>query len=124
MIINTKDIKHIYVAAQHIDMRKQINGLALLVTETFDMDVMDHSLFIFTNRSRKQIKMLYYDYNGFWLFTRKLENGYFHIKEYDDKNTVEITERQLSRLVEGLIYESDFIPLEGQKSTMRRPILI
>ena len=51
MIINVDEIKHIYVSAQYQDMRKQINGLSVLVSNCFDMDVMDHSLFIFTNRS-------------------------------------------------------------------------
>ena len=56
MIINVDEIKHIYVSAQYQDMRKQINGLSVLVSNCFDMDVMDHSLFIFTSRSCTQIK--------------------------------------------------------------------
>ena len=50
MIINVDEIKHIYVSAQYQDMRKQINALSVLVASCFDMDVMDHSLFIFINR--------------------------------------------------------------------------
>ena len=45
MIINVDEIKHIYVSAQYQDMRKQINGLSVLVSNCFDMDVLDHSLF-------------------------------------------------------------------------------
>ncbi len=43
MIINVDEIKHIYVSAQYQDMRKQINGLSVLVSNCFDMDVMDHA---------------------------------------------------------------------------------
>lgn len=46
MIINLGEIKHIYGSAQYQDMRKQINGLSVLVASYCDMDVMDHSLFI------------------------------------------------------------------------------
>ena len=67
MIINTDEIKNIYVAKQFCDMRKQIDDLALIVTSQFSMTVLDHSLFIFTNASRNRIKMLYYESNGFWL---------------------------------------------------------
>jgi len=49
MIINTDEIKNIYVAKQFCDMRKQIDGLALNVTSQFNMNVLDHSLLTFTN---------------------------------------------------------------------------
>ena len=40
MIINTDEIKNIYVAKQFCDMRKQIDGLALIVTSQFSMTVL------------------------------------------------------------------------------------
>ena len=52
MIINTDEIKNIYVAKQFCNMRKQIDGLALIVTSQFSMNVLDHSLFIFTDFSK------------------------------------------------------------------------
>lgn len=65
MLINNDEIKNIYVAKQFCDMRKQIDDLTLIVTSQFSMNVLDHSLFIFTNASRNRIKMLYYEANGF-----------------------------------------------------------
>lgn len=55
MIINTDEIKNIYVAKQFCDMRKQIDGLALIVTSQFSINVLDHSLFIFTDFSQSYI---------------------------------------------------------------------
>ena len=52
MIINTDEIKNIYVSKQFCDMRKQIDGLALIVTSQFSMN---HSLFIFTDFSPSYI---------------------------------------------------------------------
>ena len=48
-------IKNIYVAKQFCDMRKQIDDLALIVTSQFSMNVLDHSLFIFTDFSPSYI---------------------------------------------------------------------
>lgn len=124
MIIDTKEIKHIYVSARHQNMRKQMNGLTLLVTGSFDMDVMDHSLFIFTNRSCTQVKMLYYDYSGFWLISRKLAKGHFRIAEHEGGNVVEIDRNQLERLVEGMAYESEFIPRKGEKGAEKKAVFI
>ena len=53
MIINTDEIKNIYVAKQFCDMRKQIDGFTLNVTSQFNMNISDHSLFIFTKERRK-----------------------------------------------------------------------
>ncbi len=106
MIINTDEIKNIYVSKQYCDMRKQIAGLSLIVTAEFKMNVLDHSLFIFTNASRNRIKMLYYEANGFWLFTRRLENGRFKFKKHEKTGVLMITPQQLNWLIEGLEFEN------------------
>ncbi|UTY39938.1 IS66 family insertion sequence element accessory protein TnpB [Allocoprobacillus halotolerans] len=66
------------------------------------------SLFIFTNKARNRIKILYYESNGFWLFIKRLEHGRFKIEEHDDSNTREITSTQLNWLLEGLEFEEKF----------------
>ena len=91
MIINTDEIKNIYVSKQFFDMRKSIDGLALIVSSQFNMNVLDHSLFIFCNASRNRIKMLYYESNGFWLFTRRLENGIFKFHKQEENGVNMIT---------------------------------
>ena len=55
MIINTDEIKNIYVVKQFWDMRKQIDDLDSIVTSQFSMTVLDHSLFIFTDFSPSYI---------------------------------------------------------------------
>lgn len=105
MIINADEVKNIYVSTHFVDMRKSIDGLTLIVHSQFQMNVLDHSLFIFTNRSRNRIKILYYESNGFWLFIKRLEHGKFKIKESQESLTRAITYRQLSWLLEGLEYD-------------------
>lgn len=105
MIINADEVKNIYVSTHFVDMRKSIDGLTLIVHSQFQMNVLDHSLFIFTNRSRNRIKILYYESNGFWLFIKRLERGKFKIQESQESLTRAITSRQLSWLLEGLEYD-------------------
>lgn len=69
------------------------------------MNVLNHCLFIFTNRSRNHIKILYYENNGFWLFIKRLEHGKFKIQESQDSLTKVITPRQLNWLMEGLEFD-------------------
>ena len=102
MIINVDEVKYIYLSNQYIDMRKSIDGLTLIVHSQFQMNVLDHSLFIFTNKSRNRIKILYYESNGFWLLTKRLEHGKFKVYEDQNSYTKSISSIQLNWLLEGL----------------------
>jgi transposase len=58
-------------------MRKSIDSLAALVQESFSLDPFSQCLFVFCNRERNKLKILYWEHNGFWLFYRRLERGTF-----------------------------------------------
>ena len=59
------------------DMRKQINGLALIVQEQMEMDPFQDALFVFCNRGRRIVKALYWDRTGFCLWIKRLERHRF-----------------------------------------------
>jgi hypothetical protein len=58
----------VFVKPGPTDMRKQINGLSILVTEELGMDPLDGSLFLFCNKQRPILKVIYWDRNGFCLW--------------------------------------------------------
>lgn len=107
MIINTDEIKNIYLSNHYVDMRKSIDGLTQIVNLQFQMNLLDHSLFIFTNRAGNRIKILYYESNSFWLFIKRIEHGRFKIIEKDDSQTRTITQTQLNWLLEGLEFDEN-----------------
>lgn len=67
----------VYVSTQPVDMRKGFNGLFALVTEKLEADPLGGSLFVFTNKSRNRVKILYWDGSGLWVFAKRLEEGRF-----------------------------------------------
>jgi hypothetical protein len=67
----------VYLARGATDLRKSIDGLCALVSYSFELDPMSASLFVFCNRDRDKLKILYWDNNGFWLLYRRLETGRF-----------------------------------------------
>ncbi len=67
----------IYLASLPIDMRKSIDGLSMLVSAEFGQNPCSGSGYVFYNRGRNKIKMLYFDRNGFVLFYKRLERGRF-----------------------------------------------
>ncbi len=76
MIGDTASLK-VYLAPGITDMRKSINGLALIVNEVLALDPFSESLFVFCNRGRNKLKILHWQTNGFWLYYRRLEKGRF-----------------------------------------------
>jgi len=64
-MLNEVSIDRVYLARGSTDLRKSIDGLAILVKEGFDLDPFSPSLFVFCNRGRDKLKILYWDHNGF-----------------------------------------------------------
>lgn len=68
---------HVHLACGATDLRKSVDGLAVLVREGFHLDPFSTGLFVFCNRQRNKLKILKWDHNGFWLYYRGLERGRF-----------------------------------------------
>jgi transposase len=67
----------ILVAIDAVDGRKGIDSLAQLCREKLDADPFSGCLFIFRTRSRRSIRILAYDGQGFWIATKRLSKGRF-----------------------------------------------
>ena len=92
----------VYLAAGSTDMRKAVNGLMVLVADVMEGDPFSSHLFIFCNRLRDKIKILYWHNNGCWLFYRRLERQRFWWPGEGEQASIEITSRELSWLPEDL----------------------
>lgn len=92
----------VYLAAGATDMRKQIDGLAALVVDVLQADPFSDHLFVFCNRSRDKLKILYWHNNGFWLWYRRLERERFWWPAPQSVTPVILSIRELGWLLEGL----------------------
>ena len=98
------------VALQPIDLRKSFNGLHGMVTERLGEDPRAGALFVFANKRRTRIKILYWDGTGFWVLTKRLEEGTFSWPRDIEASRVKL---QLSP--EALALLTDGIDLHGAK---------
>ena len=101
----------VYLATGYTDMRKAINGLSIMVQAQLELDPFSGHLFVFCNRSRNIIKILYWDINGFCLWQKRLEKQTFKWPG-SEKEVMDLEPRQLTWLLDGL----DPITLNGHKS--------
>lgn len=67
----------IFVALGVTDMRKSFDTLAEVVRGVMGEDPLSGQVFVFSNRARNRIKILWWDRGGFWLLARRLERGTF-----------------------------------------------
>jgi len=94
----------VYLAVGATDMRKAINGLALLVETQLEQSALSGHLFVFCNRARTIVKALYWDHNGFCLWQKRLEAERFRWPKSQDE-VLEVDPRQLQWLLSGLEVE-------------------
>lgn len=91
----------IYLALGVTDMRKSINGLSLIVSEQFELDLFAGSLFAFCNRKRDLVKILYWNENGFCVWMKRLEKDIFQWPD-SEHEVMEIDQSSLDWLLHGL----------------------
>jgi len=101
-MLNQKLVSNVYLACGSTDMRKSIDGLAIIVQMSFKLDPFSHAMFVFCNAKRDKLKILYWENNGFWLYYRRLEKGRFSWPDRSGDRVLPITERQLRWLLDGL----------------------
>ena len=91
----------IFLAIDSADMRKGFDGLAQLVRERIAQDPLSGHLFVFRNRRRDRIKVLYWDRDGFALWYKRLEKGTFRFPEANC-GRVEVTPAEMAAVLEGI----------------------
>jgi transposase len=92
----------VYLHREPVDFRKQINGLSVLVQNDLSMNPFDPSLYVFSNRNRRQIKLLYWARNGFCLWQKRLEEDRFPWPREDEREVITVTEQELTWLLSGI----------------------
>lgn len=94
-------LPEVYLCRDPIDFRKGINGLAVLVEEYLSLNPFSETLFVFCNRQRNRVKILYWEHSGFCLWQKRLEKSRFHWPRKQQGDIVTLTGQQLNWLLDG-----------------------
>ena len=116
-MLSLSNSEQAYLACGVTDLRKSIDGLAAIVQMRFELDPFSNCLFLFCNKNKDKIKILQWEYSGFWLYYKRLEKGKF--KWPSNENEVKcINERQLRWLLDGLSLEQPNAHKEVKQRTL------
>ena len=99
IMIEFKFLK-VFLYRDYVDMRKSMNGLSAIVEEGLGRNPLDGSLYVFSNRSRKILKMLYWDKTGYAIWHKRLEEARYKWPRYGEQS-VGLTSEQLHFLLSG-----------------------
>lgn len=93
----------VYLCTCPCDMRRSFDGLHALVTSVLELDAFAGHLFVFSNRRRDRVKILYWDRDGFAVWAKRLEQGTYAIP-FTTGGTMrsEITAQELGALLSGI----------------------
>jgi transposase len=97
----------IFLCTTPAHINGSIDRLMGQVQEIFDQDPTSGHLFLFFNRSRNRVKILFWDCDGFCIWYKRLERGTFQLlTTTHDEQGIELSQVQLNRLLGGLDLES------------------
>ena len=93
----------VYLCTSPCDMRRGFDGLHALVTNTMRLDALGGHLFVFSNRRRDRVKILYWDHDGFAVWAKRLEEGTYAMPfSSDGEQPSEISAQELGALLSGI----------------------
>ena len=96
-----EDFDAIYLHREPVDFRKWVNGLSSIVEGEMKLDPFSRSLFVFTNRDRTRLKILYWDRTGYACWFKRLEKDKFPWPRKFTEAVVQIGSRELDWLLDG-----------------------
>jgi transposase len=91
----------IYLHVDAVDFRKSINGLVVVVEQQLELSPFSDALFIFCNKHKNKLKILYWDKTGFALWYKRLEKQRFKWPKDNELSRLALSEQQLNWLLDG-----------------------
>ena len=95
----------VFLYRRPTDMRKSFHGLVALTESALKKDPLSGSFFVFVNRRRDRIKILYWGQTGFCIWYQQLQQGTYQLPSHDsldEQDTLEVTRSQLSLILDGI----------------------
>ena len=91
----------IFLRPGYTDLRKAVNGLAMIVEQEMEGEVFSGNVYLFCNRERRLLKAVYWERNGFWLSQKRLEKEKYPWPETTEE-VKELSKEELAMLLSGI----------------------
>ncbi len=95
-------VRQLYVSVNPTDFRKSYDGLSGVISSELTMVPTDGSLYVFFNKRRTQVKVMYYDSGGYCIWQKRLEQGTFANVSATSNRYVTISTTEMLMLIDGI----------------------
>ena len=109
--------KQVYIVTGYTDLRRSIDGLAMIIKAQLQLDPYSTALFLFCGRRCDRIKGLLWEGDGFLLLYKRLDNGRFQWPR-NETEALLLTPQQTRWLLEGFKIEQPKAIREGKPSLL------
>jgi transposase len=99
-MLNLSAATRVFVATAPVDLRGSFNRLFALTQAVLQQDPLSGHWFVFTNRPRNRVKILFWDGSGLWVCAKRLERGRFTWPEAESASA-SLRSEELSALLSG-----------------------
>ena len=101
-MLSVSPATRVFVALAPVDMRKSFNGLYTYAQEVLQQSPTSGHLFVFTNKLRNRLKILFWDGSGLWVCAKRLEKGTFAWPKERTRRRIELCADDLMLVLSGL----------------------
>jgi len=101
-MLNLSAAPRVFIALAPVDLRGSFNRLSARAQNQLAQDPLSGHLFVFTNRLRNRLKILFWDGSGLWVCAKRLERGRFTWPAGEVGNKVRLNAAELALLLGGL----------------------
>ena len=95
------EVPEVFLYRDFVDFRQSINGLSLIVEQQMQLPPLNGSVYVFCNKGRDKLKVLYWDKTGFALWYKRLEKDKFKWPTKLTAQSLNLSEQQLHWLFDG-----------------------
>lgn len=104
-------LPEVFLCREPVDFRKSVDGLAAIVEHAMALDPFSMALYVFINRRRNRLKILFWEDNGFCLYYKRLETTRFHWPNHLHQGVITISGQQLNWLLDGYNLKHLMLPV-------------
>jgi transposase len=110
----------VYLCMSPCDMRRSFDGLHALVRDHLQLDAFAGHLYLFSNKRRDRVKILYWDRDGFAIWAKRLEAGSYVIPSGElGSHRFEITVEELGALLSGIDLSTATRPKRYRRASVK-----
>ena len=110
-MINLSNNEGIYLFSGPTDLRKSIDGLLILIQESFSISDMRNKIFMFSNKHKNRLKIIEIDIDGVWLYQKRLTKDEFRWPKVE-YGKLSLSKDELNYLLMGMDITQIHLPID------------